>query len=104
MPRQFAPEFRQRALRMLQESLPEHETEYAATRHVGSTLGVGPETLRKWCRRAQVDLGAGPGVSSEGQSALKRLNRENAELWRANEILRTASAFFAAKLDRPMTR
>lgn len=104
MLRQFPPEFRQRALRMLEESMPEHETEYAAIRHVGSKLGVGPETLRKWRRRAEVDSGARPGVSSEEQSEIKRLKRENAELRRADEILRTASAFFAAELDRPTTR
>ena len=75
MPRQFLPEFRQRALRMLEESLPEHETEYAAIRHVGSRLGVGPETLRKWRCRAEVDSGARPGVSTEEQSEMKRLKR-----------------------------
>ena len=104
MPRQFLPEFRQRAPRMLEESLPEHVTEYAAIRHVGSRLGVGPETLRKWRRRAEVDSGARPGVSTGEQSEMKRLKRENAELRRANEILRTAAAFFAAELDRPTTR
>lgn len=104
MPRQFPPEFRQRALRMLEESMPEHETEYSAIRHVGAKLGVGPETLRKWRRRAEIDLGARPGVTSDENFELKRLKRENAELRRANEILRTASAFFAAELDRPTTR
>lgn len=104
MPRQFPPEFRQRALRMFEESMPEHETEYSAIRHVSTKLGVGPETLRKWRRRAEVDSGARPGVSSEEQAEIKRLKRENAELRRANEILRTASAFFAAELDRPTTR
>ena len=104
MPRQFPPELRQRALRMLEESLPEHETEYAAIRHVGSRLGSGPETLRKWRRSAEVDSGARPGVSTEEQSEMKRLKRENAELRRANEILRKAAACFAAELDRPTTR
>jgi transposase len=104
MPRQFPPEFRQRALRMLEESMPEHETENAAIRHVGAKLGVGPETLRKWRRRAEVDSGARPGVTSEEVAEIKKLKRENAELRRANDILRTASAFFAAELDRPTTR
>jgi transposase len=104
MPRQFAPEFRQRALRMLDEAVPEHETEYAAIRHVATKLGVGPETLRKWRRAAEVDSGQRPGVSSAESAELKKLKRENAELRRANEILRTASAFFAAELDRPTTR
>lgn len=104
MPRQFPPEFRQRALRMLEEALPEHETEYAAIRHVGAKLGVGPETLRKWRRRAEVDAGTRPGVTSDELVEIKRLKRENAELRRANEILKAASAFFAAELDRPTTR
>lgn len=101
MPRQFPPEFRQRALRMLEESMPEHETEYLAIRHVGAKLGVGAETLRRWRRRAEIDAGVRLGVTSEENSELKRLKRENAELRRANKILRTASAFFAAELDRP---
>jgi transposase len=104
MPRQFPPEFRQRALRMLEESLPDHETEYAAIRHVGSKLGVGPETLRKWRRQSEVDAGARPGISSAETAEMRRLKRENAELRRANEILKAASAFFAAELDRPTTR
>ena len=103
-PRQIAPEFRQRALRMLEESRREHETEYAAIRHVGAKLGVGPEPLRKWRRRSEIDTGARPGVSSEDHAEMKRLRRETAELRRANEILRTTSAFFAAELDRPTTR
>lgn len=104
MPRQFPPDFRQRALRLHEESLPEHETEYAAIHHVGSRLGVGPETLRKWRRRAAVDSGARRGVTTEEQSEMKRLKRENTKLRRANEILRTAAACFAAELDRPTTR
>lgn len=104
MPSQFPPEFRQRALRLLEEALPEHETEYAAIAHVSRKLGVATETLRKWKRRAEVDSGVRPGVTSDELAEIKRLWRENAELRRANEILRTASAFFAAELDRPTTR
>jgi transposase len=104
MPRQFPPEFRQRALRMLEESLPDHETEYAAIRHVASRLGVGPETLRKWRRQAEIDSGARPGASSDEHAEIRRLKKENAELRRANEILKAASAFFAAELDRPTAR
>lgn len=104
MPRQFAPEFRQRALRMLEEALPEHETEYAAIRHVATKLGIGPETLRKWRRRSEIDSGQRPGITTAEQAEIKQLKREIAELKRANEILKTASAFFAAELDRPTTR
>ncbi|WP_022881833.1 transposase, partial [Gryllotalpicola ginsengisoli] len=99
MPRQFAPEFRQRALRMLEEAIPEHETEYSAIRHVATKLGIGPETLRKWRRRSEIDSGQRAGVTTAESAELKRLKRENAELRRANEILKTASAFFAAELD-----
>jgi transposase len=68
-----------------------------------AAAGVGtPETVRKWCRQAEVDAGAWPGVTSEDSVELKRVKRENAELKRANAILRAASAFFAAELDRPL--
>jgi transposase len=71
---------------------------------VAQRLGIGTaETLRKWVRQAQVDAGSRPGVTSEESAELRRLRRENAELRRANEILKAASAFFAAELDRPQT-
>jgi transposase len=89
---------------MLEESLGDHETEYAAIRHVASRLGVGAETLRKWRRQAEADSGARPGVTSDEGAEIRRLKKENAELRRANEILKAASAFFAAELDRPTTR
>jgi len=104
MPRQYPPGFRQRALRLVEESLGDYQSEWEALRHVGAKLGVGAETLRKWRRRAEIDSGARPGVTSEEAAEVRRLKKENAELRRANEILRTASAFFAAELDRPTTR
>jgi len=68
-------------------------------------MGIGTaETLRKWVRQAEVDAGTRPGVTSEESAEIRRLKRENAELRRANEILKAASAFFAAELDRPQTR
>jgi transposase len=67
-------------------------------------LGVNSETLRKWLRRSEIDAGARPGVTSEELAEIRRLKKENAELRRTNEILRTASAFFAAELDRPAPR
>ena len=71
---------------------------------VRSRGGIGTaETLRKWVRQAEVDAGQRPGVTSEESAEMKRLKRENAELRRANEILKAASAFFAAELDRPQT-
>jgi transposase len=98
----YPVELRERAVRMVTEIRLDHESEWAAMTQVATLLGVGtPETVRKWCRQAQVDAGARPGVTSEEAVELKRLKRENAELKRANAILRSASAFFAAELDRP---
>ena len=69
---------------------------------VAELLGIGsPETVRKWVRQAEVDAGSRPGTTSAESAELKRLKRENAELRRANAILKAASAFFAAELDRP---
>jgi transposase len=91
-------------VRLVAAARPEHQTEWAAMTSVAAKLGVSAETVRKWVRRAEVDAGARPGVTSEESAELKRLRRENAELRRANEILKSASAFFAAELDRPQPR
>lgn len=92
---------RERALRMLAESRPEHPTSMAAIRHVAGMLGMGPETLRLWQRRYEVDAGVKPGVTTEAAAEIKRLQRENADLRKANEILKAASIFFAKELDAP---
>jgi transposase len=90
---------------MVAEVRPNYGSEYEAIRVVATRLGVTTaESVRKWVRRAQVDSGQRAGVSTEESAELKRLRRENAELRRANEILKAASAFFAAELDRPSTR
>ncbi len=87
---------------MVAEIRADHESDWAAITQVAKLLGVGtPETVRKWCRQAEVDAGSRPGVTSEEAAELKRSKREVAELKRANAILRSASAFFAAELDRP---
>ena len=104
MPRQYPPEFKERAVRMVEEALPDHATEYEAIRKVAARLGVSVEGLRRWRRQAEVDSGVRPGMTSAEHAEIKRLKRENAELRRANEILKAASAFFAAELDRPTTR
>lgn len=100
--RRYAPELRERAVRMVAEIRDQHESEWAAIGEVARLFGVGSaETVRKWFRQVQIDGGARPGVSTEESAELKRLRRENAELKRANGILKAASAFFAAELDRP---
>lgn len=100
--KRYPPELRERAVRMVGEIRGDHDSDWAAITQVAKLVGVGtPETVRKWCRQAEVDAGNRPGVTSEEAAELKRLKRENAELKRANAILRSASAFFAAELDRP---
>ena len=101
-PSNYPKELRERAVRLVAELTPQYDTEFAAMRAVAQKLGIGSvETLRKWVRQAQVDGGCRPGTTTEESGELKRLRRENAELRRANEILKAASAFFAAELDRP---
>ncbi len=100
----YTNEMRERAVRMVAEVRPEHPHETAALRHVSGLLGMNTETLRLWVHRAEVDAGQRPGTTSEDAEEIKRLRREVAELKRANEILKSASVFFAKELDRPTTR
>jgi transposase len=87
---------------MVAEVRPEYQSDWPAIVAVASRLGIGSaETLRKWVRRAEVDGGARPGVTSQESAELRKLRAEVRELRRANEILKAASAFFAAELDRP---
>lgn len=100
--KRYPPELRERAVRMVAEISGQHNSEWAAICEVARLLGVAtPETVRAWVRRAEIDAGARPGTTSEDSAELKRLKQENAELRRANSILKTASSFFAAELDRP---
>ena len=104
-PNVYPAELRSRAVRMVAEVRPSYESEWAAIGAVAQKLGIGTaETLRKWVRQAEVNAGARPGVTSEEAAEIKRLRREVAELRRANEILKAASVFFAAELDRPQPR
>jgi transposase len=88
-------------VRLVLEHAPEHPSQWAAIRSVAEKLGCTTETLRRWVRQAERDGGQRPGLTTSEREELKRLQRENFELKRANEILRKASAFFAqAELDR----
>lgn len=105
MPKQYPRDLRERAVRLVLEHRGDYATEWEAIGSIASKLGIGSaETLRKWVRQAEVDAGRRAGVTSDESAELRRLKRENAELRRANEILKAASAFFAAELDRPHTR
>jgi transposase len=86
-------------VRLVLEHQAEYASQWAAMESIASKCGMTPETLRKWVRRAEVDAGARPGLTSDERNQLRELERENRELRRANEILKTAAAFFARELD-----
>lgn len=104
MPRQYPQQFRERALRMVEESLPEQKCEFAAMKKVATKLGISPVAIRRWKPQSEVDSGLRPGLSAQEHDEFRRLRRENAELRRANEIWKSASAFFAAERGSPTTK
>lgn len=100
-PSKYPRELRERAVRLVAESKDQYPSEFEAIRTIAGQLGIGSsETLRKWIRQAEVDGGTRPGKTTEELAEIRELKREVAELRRANQILKSASAFFAAELDR----
>ena len=99
----FSPEVRERAVRMVQEHRGEYPSLWAAVESIAPKIGCVPQTLLEWVKRAEIDAGARPGTTTTEMQRIRELERENKELRRANEILKTASAFFAqAELDRKL--
>ncbi len=103
-PRQYPPELKARATRMVLESLDRGSERQGLVTRIARQLDIGPESLRRWVVQAEIDRGARAGTTSEEARRITELERENRELRRANEILKSASAFFAAELDRPQRR
>jgi len=99
--RRYTPAEKEQAVRLVRKLRDELGTEHGTIQRVAGQLGYGVESVRAWVRQADVDDGEKPGVTSEQAERMKVLEQENKELKRANEILRRASAFFAAELDRP---
>ncbi len=97
--RRYPPELKERAVRMVQEAITENGRRHGVVTRISVQLGIGSETLRHWVKQAEVDQGARPGVSTNARERLAELERENRELRRANEILKTAASFFARELD-----
>lgn len=93
-------ELRERAVRMVFEHQHEYPSQWKAIESIAGKLDINRETLRLWVRRAEVDDGRRPGLTSDERSRMKDLERENKELRRANEILKAAAHFFGAELDR----
>ncbi len=100
-PRKYPDELRERAIRMTVDARKDPVSRPSACKRIGEQLGINPETLRGWVTQAEVDQGQRPGVTSADAIKIADLERENRELRRANSILKSASAFFAAELDRP---
>ena len=100
-PRKYPDELRERATRMTLEARQDPATRTGAFRRVGEQLGINPETLRNWVRQTEIDHGHRPGITISEAARVAELEKENRELRRANAILRSASAFFAAELETP---
>jgi transposase len=104
-PGKYPEEIRKQAVDLFRASLPEYGTRVKAAQHICDLLGIGTtETVLSWARQFEADNGERDGMTSGQLEEIRRLKRENAELKRANGILRAASAFFAAEPDRPQGR
>jgi transposase len=103
-PRQYPAELKRRAIRMVIESLDRGEPRQGLVTRIARQLDIGPESLRRWVVQAEIDQGQRAGTTTDEAQRISDLERENRELRRANEILKSASAFFAAELDRPSKR
>jgi transposase len=101
----YPEEIRRQAVDLFNSSLPEHRTRQATAKRVADLPGVKCfDTVLIWARQSEIDNGARAGSNTEAAEGLRRLCREVAELKRANAILRAASVFFAAELDRPSNK
>ena len=101
----YAPEVRERAVRMVLKNEGEHGSRWSAILSISSKIGCAPRTLNEWVKKVEIDTGDRSGITTGLAEKMKALERENRELRQANEILRKASAYFAqAELDRPFRR
>ena len=99
--RKYPEELRERAIRLTLDARKDPASRPGACARIGEQLGINAETLRGWVSQAEIDAGARSGTTSSEAEKIAQLERDNRELRRANAILRSASAFFAAELDRP---
>jgi len=98
--RKYPDELRDRSVRLVLDQVKDRDTSVTtACRTIGQELGINADTLRGWVKEAQVKQGIRAGTPQADAARIRALEKENAELRRANAILRTASAFFAAELD-----
>ena len=102
--KRYSREFRERAVGLVLEQVEHYSSQWEAICSVAEKLGPKAETVRLWVRQAERDTGRRSGATTEELAELKRLKRENAELRRANDILKAAAHFFGAELDRQSTK
>jgi len=99
--RRYTPEEKARPVRLVRQLRKELGTSHGTIQRVADQIGCGVESLRTWVKQADIDEGLEPGVSTAEQTRIRELEQEVRELRRANDLLKRASAFFAAELDRP---
>ncbi len=98
--KRYPKELKERAVRMVFEHTPEYESQWAAIRSISEKFGMTAETLRTWVRQAERDAGLRQGLTTTERERMRELERENRELRRANEILKSAATFFGAEAGR----
>jgi transposase len=101
--RRYTKDEKDQAVRLVFELRKELGTTQGTVVRIAEQLGYGTESVRRWVMDAEIDAGDAPGMSAAERVKMRKLEQENRELRRANEILKRASAFFAAELDRPHT-
>lgn len=101
----YPAELRERGVRLFRENRADYSSDTAAYKAIAPKLGCSPDSLRVWCQQAERDTGQRAGLTSAEKDRIKELEREVRELRQANEILKKASAYFAAaELDRPFRK
>lgn len=99
--KRYSGEEKERAVRMVLQLRKELGTKQGTVKRVADQLDIGVESLRSWVKQHEIDHGDRAGTTTAEAARIKELEQENKELRRANSILKSASAFFAAELDRP---
>jgi transposase len=102
--KRYSPEFRERAVRLVEEQLKDGSSQWAAMQSISAKLGCTAETLRRWFRQKERDQGERAGLTTDERAKLRQLEKENRELKRANEILLSARARQDAELEVEIIR